>query len=501
MGSNIPLVPLLGRSPDIENPQTLQMNAERIRALQGQNALQPGQQELQQQQIESNRQTMAQQQLQLKQMETVLQGNQAIVSAQHDPEWNPSDPDNVVKIFKRYNVPLPLQGQAMKVITDMKTQMMGASKEGLAMAQQAHSYMDDQIEAAKSAPPDSQQKAYQEALDNVRSYYSQFPDGPAKQMGLDEIASAPPLYNPQWIDQKHAHLKTQASLIEDSLKRAQTTEAEGKGFQAQQEGNLFAARTPGAQAESTIQQQQAEMDPQERALAGNLFYGAAGGDAKARKALQFETSQKIATAQAGVAGGNSALRGVPPHLVPAATADATKVGQEFMDATAAARDMKTFVDLAKSGNKIAYAYSPTEGVLTLNTARGVKRVNMAEIGSYSGAGSAQDRIMAFLGKQTSGASIPDDVLNDMETLHQSIAANAQQTYGSKLKVINQNYGSSFQPVDTSSPPSLLGSTSTQLPSGNGKTIDKATARQFYEAAGNDPDKARQLAIQNGWKVQ
>ena len=100
-----------------------------------------------------------------------------------------------------------------------------------------------------------------------------------------------------------------------------------------------------------------------------------------------------------------------------------------------------------------------------------------------------DRITAFLGKQTSGASIPDNILNDMAQLHQSIAANAGQTYGSKLKVINQNYGSSFKPVDMSGPSACT----SQLPSGNGKTIDKATARQFYEAAGNDPNKARQLA--------
>jgi hypothetical protein len=39
-----------------------------------------------------------------------------------------------------------------------------------------------------------------------------------------------------------------------------------------------------------------------------------------------------------------------------------------------------------------------------------------------------------------------------------------------------------------------------LPRGNGRTIDRATAQQFYQAAGNDPDKARQLATQSGWQV-
>jgi hypothetical protein len=41
----------------------------------------------------------------------------------------------------------------------------------------------------------------------------------------------------------------------------------------------------------------------------------------------------------------------------------------------------------------------------------------------------------------------------------------------------------------------------KLPDGDGKVIDKETARQFYDAAGGDPVKARALAQQNHWKVQ
>lgn len=39
-----------------------------------------------------------------------------------------------------------------------------------------------------------------------------------------------------------------------------------------------------------------------------------------------------------------------------------------------------------------------------------------------------------------------------------------------------------------------------LPRGNGKVIDKATAKQYYDAAGRDPKKAQVLAEQNGWVV-
>ncbi len=212
----------------------------------------------------------------------------------------------------------------------------------------------------------------------------------------------------------------------------------------------------------------------------------AGAEANAKLPAEIVARQQGAIAQvqaqASQYSSNSALAKVPPHLVAPATADATKVAQEYADATSAADDMKTFIDLARSGNKIAYAYSPTEGVLTLNTARGVKRVNMPEIASYGGAGSAFDNVMGFLGKKASGASIPPDVLNDMETLHGAIASNAQTKYQNKLGVINQNYGSSFQPVQMqnvgsakpSAPPPAAGFTRVQasdgsmhdIPSGN-----------------------------------
>jgi hypothetical protein len=146
-------------------------------------------------------------------------------------------------------------------------------------------------------------------------------------------------------------------------------------------------------------------------------------------------------------GSSAALADVPAHLAAPATADFQKAGQEYAGAKQAAEDMKTFISLARSGNKLAYAYSPTEGVLTLNTGRGVKRVNMAEIHSYGGAGSTWDRIQGWFGKHISGASIPADILDDMETLHGAIAGNAKNAYGDKVKVINQSYGSKFQPID------------------------------------------------------
>lgn len=179
-----------------------------------------------------------------------------------------------------------------------------------------------------------------------------------------------------------------------------------------------------------------------------------------------------------------AVANVQPNLVAKAVDDSTKAGQDAAKAVQAADDMKSFTQLARSGNKIAYAYAPVEGVLTLNTSRGVTRVNMSEIGAYGGSGSALDHVMGFLGKQTTGASIPANILNDMDTLHQQIASNAQQAYKNKLKVINKNYGSTFEPVDFggSSTPSAPATPSGATHIGVG-SVDKK--KHYLDANGKD----------------
>lgn len=138
---------------------------------------------------------------------------------------------------------------------------------------------------------------------------------------------------------------------------------------------------------------------------------------------------------------------------PAARAAANKAGQDYLKAKQAGQDVQTFVDEARnSGNKLAYAYLPTEGVLTLNTSRGVTRVNMAEISQYAGAGSAADKVRAFFGKATSGQSIPPDVLNDIESLHKRITANAGGNYKNALKVVNDTYKTNFTPSNLDEAP-------------------------------------------------
>jgi len=224
------------------------------------------------------------------------------------------------------------------------------------------------------------------------------------------------------------------------------------------------AETPGAAAESSIKQNQAAnmtptgLTPQEQAQheqaaaqlaeTANYHKGELG-----LKAAANERENKIFEATYG-AGANPALQGVEPKARSAASAQAQKIGLEYNTAQSAADEMQSLVDLMRKGNKVAYAYSPTTGVLTINSANGVKRVNMAEIEQYGGAGSALDHIKGWVGKQVSGESVPANIIDDMEQLHSQLSRNSYETYVNKLNTTNQVYRSNFQPA-TAPPKSAL----------------------------------------------
>ena len=163
-------------------------------------------------------------------------------------------------------------------------------------------------------------------------------------------------------------------------------------------------------------------------------------------AVQGAANKALAVqkAVASAGGANAPLANVPPHLVAPAAAAANKAGTDFSQALQGADDMQSMIDLARKGNKVAYAYSPVTGVLQINVAGQTKRINTTEIEQYGGAGSALDRIKAFLGKQESGASIPAGVLNDMESVSKMFGDNASAKYQRDLDVLNSTYGSDFK---------------------------------------------------------
>ncbi len=50
-----------------------------------------------------------------------LQGQRQVVSAEHDPEWDASDPDKTLRILRKYSVPIQNQQNVIKGITEIQT--------------------------------------------------------------------------------------------------------------------------------------------------------------------------------------------------------------------------------------------------------------------------------------------------------------------------------------------------------------------------------------------
>jgi hypothetical protein len=228
--------------------------------------------------------------------------------------------------------------------------------------------------------------------------------------------------------------------------------AAAKTSEAATAAQRLAIETPGIQSRGVVAGQEAAMSPQARALAGNLPYAAATGVPGAQQALSLETQQKREAAiaqvqaQAQMYASNSALAKVPPHLVPAATSEATKLATDFAGAKQAADSMSAFLGMALGGNKEAVRIVPLQGALEITTAQGVHRINRTEVDQYGSAGSIFDKILGSIGGAVSGKNIPDTVLRDMQSLQQVVANSAEAKYKNGLKAVNQNYGSNFQPV-------------------------------------------------------
>lgn len=229
--------------------------------------------------------------------------------------------------------------------------------------------------------------------------------------------------------------------------RANTPEAKELTDFLSRNPDMSASDYPGWKEKQTAQASQAaQTSPaaiQGAAKKASAEEAARLGQQNSPAAVQGAADKAVAVQKATTGGAQAALANVPPHLVGPATAAAQKAGENFTQAQQAADDMDSMVSLAKKGNKIAYAYSPVTGVLQINVAGQTKRINTTEIEQYGGAGSAWDRVKGFLGKQVSGASIPDDVLNDMSSVSKTYRDNAGTKYQRDLDVTNSTYGSNF----------------------------------------------------------
>jgi hypothetical protein len=240
------------------------------------------------------------------------------------------------------------------------------------------------------------------------------------------------------VDAYEANLMGEKNLIDQRLAATKEPEAKTSAnrLAAEMPGGPLSAGSQAAQRMPYEIQKDIAVATNPQIQAGKVQVATAEGQARANIEAQMAR------------GSQAALANVPPHLIGPATQAASKAGQDYAQAQQAADDMNSMITLARQGNKVAYSYAPVTGVLQINVAGETKRINVNEIEAYGGAGSALDRVKAFIGKQASGASIPDNILNDMGSVSQSYVNNAGTKYQRDLGVINQTYGANFRPIGT-----------------------------------------------------
>lgn len=398
-----------------------------------------------------------------------LRDQQAMTAALH--EWDGKDitqlPGLVIKHGASANAVLGLKNS----IVDQQTKLANLSKDQLANTQTQHTQIADAIS------PLTDPKAVADA--DLAAQIHQVGQGLLQSGTLDpqheqeierlsQLAQTDPNAARQQLDMHRKAYTGQATLAEMAKNQGQGQEATAKAGEAE-------ANTAKTQAEMEFYKNQGLAPGVTPEMAEYASYIKGGGDPKqyagwkAKQVSQAEAPVRIATAQAeGAAranieaqmarGSNAALANVPPHLVAPATAAASKAGEDYAQAKSVSDRLSAMMDAAKKGNVVSYQLIPQEGALQVTTSQGVHRINMAEIQNYGG-GSLWQRLQGHIGKQLTGKSIPESVLNDMKEMQEVQAKGSREQYNNKLKTINQSYGSEFKPVemDNFNTPGSLGS--------------------------------------------
>jgi hypothetical protein len=193
---------------------------------------------------------LKQHQLQNQQTQMTVQGQQQLRAAEQDPEWDPTDLDKSLRVMHKYSVPTDVAKNVISGISQIREGLSKASTEQIAAIQNTHGYMDDQFQAVKAAPDDQKQNTYAQGIQNVKKHVAMLPPGPARDQMVQELQNVPALYDPIWVNEQHASLRSMQYLTEESLKTAQAREATSKAGQAEAETKKAGAQTTQVQAET-----------------------------------------------------------------------------------------------------------------------------------------------------------------------------------------------------------------------------------------------------------
>ena len=167
------------------------------------------------------------------------------------------------------------------------------------------------------------------------------------------------------------------------------------------------------------------------------------------------------------------------------------------DIQSTAQTIKNLVEQAKAGNSTASGQLKTMLAEMTNSVQGIKRLAGGQ--TEQSLGSAADRLQGFIADIGSGQKVPDRVLQELPGVIDTLAATSTRAHNAHVDTTNGLYQTTFPKLPENS--STAATSGGALPQGKGQVIDTQTAQKYFDAAGGDKAKARQLAIQNGWKLQ
>lgn len=468
-------------------------------------------------QIRGQMQTQQSQQQEMQLRQQQINDTQATTSAMKSADPNsPTYFEDVGKGILSNNGSASAVAGWQKHALDVKQATLGLSENQLKDFKAHQENLADQLGPLldpKTVPDD---QLHGETMNKINDMVNNRILDPAHAAPLQQAAGA--ISDPTLLRAKIQQIRdmTLGSAALASIKKtgAETTEAEGKGREANANAALKEIETKGLQGltpqtasdsiDKVFDPNSPQTGGQNRLLKAQVLSSLNRGDLTgAQKALQdgFQSAlgvqkdvavatnplvqqgkinvaaaegQARANTEAQVArGSNAALAQVPPHLVAPATAAATKAGEDYDQAKSVTDRLKAMMEDARKGNVVSYQLIPEEGALQLTTSQGVHRINMAEIQNYGG-GSLWQRMQGHIGKALTGESIPSSVLSDMEEMQKIQAQGSRSKYENTLKTINQNYGSKFTPAEPDDMNSKFSGT-TRIKASDGTLHDVPTA--------------------------
>jgi hypothetical protein len=410
------------------------------------------------------------------QLQASLDGQQRLRAAQADPNFDPTDTNKALKVMSHYQVPLEVSGKVISAIGQIRTGLQQQSTENLTNSKNALDFWDDQLQAVKNAPADQKQSAYESAIQNAKDHANLLPDGPAKQQYLSGIASAPPIADLHWIDQKHLETRTVSQLTEEALKNAQAREASGRADESsQQAANLAAKSNPSSPLFEPTTQATAlgaqNGNPWASAIEkGEATQAGAVEGAKAKANYPYQQSleqirQQVAQTQQISKDARDKIEGT--------------VLKPYEDKMSQIGELNSAIDQASQGN-IAAARAALYKTIGVAQPAGTHRVAPTEVTGFSGMGGISQRVQGSIANALSGDPWTPQMVQDIKSFADGQARVASSNLNRGIGNVNRLYNTNVGQGLTDNSGGSGGTVKMRAPNGQIKDVDQADVNHYKQ---------------------